>query len=59
MNYFADVQTMDELKKAYRKLAFKNHPDKGGDLEVMKVINLEYEVAFKKLNTACICQHKC
>lgn len=33
-----------EIKKAYRKLAMKNHPDKGGDPEVFKEITRAYEV---------------
>jgi len=30
--------SMDDIKKAYRKLAIKNHPDKGGDPEKFKEI---------------------
>ena len=34
----------DELKKAYRKAAIKNHPDKGGDVEVFKEISHAYDI---------------
>ena len=33
----------DEVKKAYRKLAAKHHPDKGGDAEQFKKIKAAYE----------------
>ena len=34
----------DEIKKAYRKLARKHHPDAGGDEAKFKEINEAYEV---------------
>ncbi|VAI47857.1 unnamed protein product [Triticum turgidum subsp. durum] len=36
--------TPDELKKAYRKAAIKNHPDKGGDPEKFKELAQAYDV---------------
>ncbi|MEF2175392.1 MAG: DnaJ C-terminal domain-containing protein [Candidatus Absconditabacteria bacterium] len=36
--------TQDEIKKAFRKLAMKHHPDKGGDQEKFKEINSAYQV---------------
>lgn len=33
-----------DIKKAYRKLAIRHHPDKGGDPEMFKEISRAYEV---------------
>ncbi|MDD3085055.1 MAG: DnaJ domain-containing protein, partial [Candidatus ainarchaeum sp.] len=34
----------DEIKTAFRKLAHKHHPDKGGDANKFKEINEAYQV---------------
>jgi len=39
--------TIDEVKKQYKKLAFKHHPDLGGSTEIMQEINAEYETALE------------
>ena len=47
--YFNNVQTLDELRKQYRDLLKKYHPDNGGSEEETKAINVEYERLFKIL----------
>lgn len=51
MKYFTgQITTIEELKKEYKKLAMKNHPDRGGSTEAMQEINAEYEILSKKLD---------
>jgi curved DNA-binding protein CbpA len=40
---FTNVNTLEELKKEYRKLARKFHPDNGGSEEKMKELNNEFD----------------
>lgn len=49
INYFSDCHSIEQIKKRYRELAQKFHPDHNHDndtTETMKQINLQYE-AFK------------
>lgn len=52
MKFFKNIKDKDSLRAQYRKLAFENHPDRGGNTEIMKAINAEYEELMKKLFTA-------
>jgi len=36
------IYTIKEIKDIYRKLASANHPDKGGNTEVMQLINISF-----------------
>ncbi len=36
--------SQDEIKKAYRKMAMKHHPDRGGDEKTFKKISEAYEI---------------
>ena len=46
MKYFKNVNSLEDLKKQFKKLAFKHHPDRGGDAEIMKAVNNEYDMLF-------------
>ena len=47
--YFKNVQTIEELKRQYKTLAFEYHPDKGGKVEEMQAINAEYDLLFERV----------
>lgn len=47
MDFFSDLNTVAEIKAHYRELARQFHPDLGGCLETMKIINLQYHSRLK------------
>lgn len=47
--YFKNVETLEELRKQYKELLKKHHPDNGGDVAKMQEINSEYDKLFKLL----------
>jgi hypothetical protein len=42
--------SVEEIKLKYKKLAMQHHPDLGGDLETMKLLNNAYEASLKRCN---------
>ncbi len=47
--FFENVKTVEELKRQYKTLAFKHHPDRGGKVEDMQRINAEYDELYKRV----------
>lgn len=50
MKWFANVRTVEELRKQYRQLMKKHHPDVGGSTEDAKQINAEYDRLYAVLS---------
>lgn len=49
IKYLKGANTLQELKEVYFKMSKINHPDVGGSLEIMKIINNEYDYLKKIL----------
>lgn len=52
LNWFKNVETIEELKKQFKKLVFAHHPDRCKDENAtanMQEINSEYDFLFKKV----------
>lgn len=50
MKYFNNVETLEELRKQYKELLKKYHPDNpNGSTEATQEVNAEYDTLFKTL----------
>lgn len=47
--YFENAGTLEELRKQYKELLKKHHPDNGGNVAAMQEVNAEYDRLFKLL----------
>lgn len=52
MKYFVNCETLEDLKREYRRLSKIHHPDCGGDLATMQAINAEHDAVFEQLKAA-------
>ena len=50
MKHFNNIIGLDSLKQKYKELAKKYHPDLGGDAEIFKEMQKEYEDYFYKFS---------
>lgn len=48
--FFQSVTNLEELKKQYKKLALKHHPDRGGNEKDFIALKKEYDRLFEELN---------
>lgn len=51
LKWFKDIESLEKLRKEYRRLVVQHHPDNGGNEAVIKEINSEYDMLFKKFKS--------
>jgi hypothetical protein len=51
MYFRSGIDTLDDLKLEYRRLAMLHHPDRGGSVQAMQAINAEYKALFDSIAT--------
>jgi hypothetical protein len=49
IQHFSNCFTFQSVKLKYKELALIHHPEKGGDYEIMREINLEYKNIYENL----------
>lgn len=49
LQYFKMPKDYADFKAQYRRLAMRYHPDVGGSVEIMQIINAEYDYLFPKM----------
>lgn len=50
INYLKEAKTLQELKKLYFRMAKQLHPDHGGNITDMQILNNEYDYLKNKLS---------
>ena len=55
--YFKNVNSLEELKREYRRLVMIHHPDHGGDTATMQAINAEHDALFEVLKAKHNAEH--
>lgn len=51
MKWFQNIETLKDLRKEYKRLVVQHHPDNGGSEDVIKEINSEYDILFKRMKS--------
>lgn len=49
MSYFSNCKTIEDVKRTFKELARKLHPDNGGNSEEFKIMMNEYKIMFDRL----------